>query len=129
MSDIDRLSERVEIMIWINRYISPLGNETPWIEGHVMINKAILTFAVKFLCLLVRFKLRPTTLDDVLMWDEDYLIASMVSGYDIDFVDIIWCEIPDIALSVITTLSFPCLIQRLCNEACMPEIPGFNKRV
>lgn len=40
--------ERVEITRWIAIYISALGADTPWIEVHDKIRKAILTFDVKF---------------------------------------------------------------------------------
>lgn len=41
MHDVKHQSERVKGEIWIIGYISPLGDDSPWIEGHGIIKKAI----------------------------------------------------------------------------------------
>lgn len=33
MCDADHISERFNMIRWIASYISPLGNDTPWIKG------------------------------------------------------------------------------------------------
>lgn len=51
---------------WITDYISPLGNETLWIEGQGTINNTILTFVAKFWWFLSRYRLILTALYNVL---------------------------------------------------------------
>lgn len=53
MWDAEHRSERLEMERLIVGCISSLGDETPWIEGHNMINKALLIFIAKFRWLLV----------------------------------------------------------------------------
>lgn len=54
-----------------------------------MIKKATLTFASKFWWLLVHYRQCLTIVDNVLTQDGASLIASMMAGYNIDFVAII----------------------------------------
>lgn len=75
-----------------------------------MIIKATLNFVAIFWRLLFRFKLCSTTSSNVLIWDGAALVSSIMVGYDIDFIAIIWCEIYKRAFSMMTTMPFPCLI-------------------
>lgn len=127
--DVDWQSERVELTRWIIGYISSLGDETPWIEGYVMIKMAAFTFAIKFWCLLVRFRLCPASLNNMLLWNGSSLVASMAVGYDINFVAIIQYEIHKRDFDVMITLSFPCLIQILSDDSGVPEISGVDEKV
>lgn len=50
-------------------------------------------------------------------------------GYDIDFSAILRYELHDKAFGELTNLIFPCIIQSICDEAGVLELPGFNERV
>ncbi|KAF3626384.1 hypothetical protein FXO38_29284 [Capsicum annuum] len=93
---------------WIASYILPLGDETPWIEGHGEIKKGLLIFYAKFWCLLTRYQLFPTALDNMLTWDATALVSSLMVEYSIDFVAILHHDIHDRAFEETTKLPFPC---------------------
>lgn len=114
---------------WIASYILSLGDDTSWIEGQGMIKREIITFAVKFSWLLVCYRLCLAAADNVQTWDRVALIASMMARYDIDFAAIIRRGLLKRAFSGTATLPFLCIIQRLYNEAGVPEIPEVNERV
>lgn len=65
----------------------------------------------------------------MLTWEGAALVANLMTEYSIDFVAILWHEINDRAFGEITNLPFPYLIQRLCDEACVPKVPGVDERV
>ncbi|KAF3652240.1 hypothetical protein FXO38_16209 [Capsicum annuum] len=46
--DVEHRIGRVEIVKRIVGYISPLGDETPWIEGPTVIKKGLLSLEAKF---------------------------------------------------------------------------------
>lgn len=48
MPVVEHQSERVKMARWITSYISQLTEDTPWIEGHDMITKAIDNLATMF---------------------------------------------------------------------------------
>lgn len=75
-----------------------------------MIKKAGLTFSLKFLWLLIRYRLCLTITENVLTWDEAALTVSMIARYNINCTTIIWHELHDRAFGKTTTLLFPCLV-------------------
>lgn len=95
---------------WITSYISPLDIDTPCIEGQGVIKKAALNFAVKYLCLVVYYRLFMTTADSLLTWDGAVLIVSTMAGYDIDFAAIFRHGLHERAFGNIATLPFPFLV-------------------
>lgn len=66
MCDAKHEIQRVEMARWIASYISPIGDGTPWIEGHGVIKVETLTFVAKFSWLLNRYRLCPTIVDILL---------------------------------------------------------------
>lgn len=66
---------------------------------------------------------------NVLTWYEAALTASMMDGYNIDFIAIIRREIHESSFSRMKSLPFLFLVQRLYDKVGIPEIPGINERV
>lgn len=106
----------------IASYISPLGDQTPWIEEHILIKKGSLTFDTMFWWMLIRYRLLSTTSDNVLTLKKASRIASMMSWYAINFSSILRYVIDDIAFGEATNYPFSCLIQGLYDVSCVPEI-------
>ena len=62
------------------------GEGADWvIEPKGAIKKANLTFIAKFLWLLVRHCLSPTTADNIVTWDRAVLMAAMIARLEVDF--------------------------------------------
>ena len=62
------------------------GEDADWVtKPKGAIKKANLTFVAKFLCLIVRHCLSPTTADNIVSWDRAILIAAMIAGFEVDF--------------------------------------------
>lgn len=53
-------------------------------------------------------------------------MASIIVGYDIDFVRYIYDEIHERDFREITNILFPYLIQRLCDVERVPTLPGID---
>ena len=49
------------------------------------IKKANLTFRLKFLCLIVRHYISPTSSDNIVTWDCAVHMAVMTAGFEVDF--------------------------------------------
>lgn len=129
MREMEQKRERVNMARWIVGYISPLGDETPWIKGYGEINKDSLMFAAKFWWLIIKYQLFPTTSANVLTWEGATLIVSIMAQHVIDFAAILRYKIHDRAYMEEMNFLFLCLIQILCDEDKIPEIQGVNKKV
>lgn len=71
---------------WIDQQISIDGEGEKWVmDLKGFIKKANLTFAAKFIWLVVRHRLSLTAFDNILTWDRVVLVATIVSGFEIDF--------------------------------------------
>lgn len=92
-----------------------------------MIKKVILNFTAVFLWIVVHYHLCPIVADNLHMQDGVALIASIMTGYDIYFATIIRYDLYKWEFGEITTLPFPYLVQLLCDEADVPEIPRVEK--
>ncbi|KAF3672677.1 hypothetical protein FXO37_07403 [Capsicum annuum] len=77
--DVEHKVEKVEMARWIAIYISPLGDEAPWIMGQAMIKKGLLTLEAKFWWLLIRYCLFPTASDNTLTWEGATLVAYLMA--------------------------------------------------
>lgn len=73
-------------MKWIAGYIAENEVDAEWVSGPVLIKKAMLNIATKFWWVVVRSLLCPTMADNHLSLDCTVLVASIMAGYDIDFV-------------------------------------------
>lgn len=89
MCDAKHEIQRVEMARWIASYISPIGDGTPWIEGHGVIKVETLTFVAKFSWLLNRYRLCPTIVDILLTQDGATLTEKIMVEYYIYFAAII----------------------------------------
>ncbi|PHT42764.1 hypothetical protein CQW23_16789 [Capsicum baccatum] len=99
------------------------------IEGHGVIKKGMLTFEAKFWWLLIIYQLFLIALNNLLTWEGATLVASMMSGYAIDFIAILQHEIHDREFGETINMPFPCMIQRLNDKDGVPELPRVDKRV
>ena len=62
------------------------GEGADWVsETKGAIKKANLTFTAKFLWLIVRHCLYPTTADNIVTWDRAVLMAALIDGLEVDF--------------------------------------------
>ncbi|KAF3613621.1 hypothetical protein FXO37_36303 [Capsicum annuum] len=127
--DREHRGQRVKMARWIADYISPLGDETPWIEGHGVIKKAPLIFAANFWWLIIRYRLFSTTSDNVLTLKVVSLIDSIMDEYAINFATILRHEIHDRSFGKAMNFPFSCLIQRLSDKVGVPEILRVDKVV
>ena len=63
-------------------HLSVDGEGDDWLtESKGAIKKANLTFTTKFLRLIVRHSISPTTADNILTWDRAVLMAEMMAGF------------------------------------------------
>lgn len=129
MWEVKHQHERVKMARWIVSYISPLGDATPWIKEKDVIKKVQLRLEAKFWWLLIKYRLILTALNNTLMWEGEELVAYLMVGYDVNFFSILCHELHDRAFGELTNMPFPCIVQRLCDEAGVPEIPGVDERV
>lgn len=67
--------------------------------------------------------------NNVLIWDRVALFTSLLLGYEINFVVLIWVEIYERTFGVTTTLSFPFLIHQLCEVVGVTKIPNTDKGI
>ena len=84
------------------------------------IKKANLTFTAKFLWLIVRHYLSPTTADNIVTWDRAVLMAVMIAGFEVDFAWFLQAVMHERAFKVTTTYPSPCMIFSLCRSAGVP---------
>lgn len=96
------------------------------IKGQRVIKKEALNFATMFWRLVVRYQLCQTNAKNLLTWDDATLIVSMMDRYDIEFPAIIRHELYERAFSDMTILFFPYLVQLLCDEASVTEVPSVD---
>ena len=87
------------------------GEGSDWVtEPKGAIKKANLTFTAKFLLLIVRHCLSPTTADNIVTWDRAVLMAAMIAGFEVDFAWLLQVVMHERDFKVITTYPFPCMI-------------------
>ena len=84
------------------------------------IKKANLTFTTKFLWLIVRHFLSPTTADNIVIGDRAVLMAAMITGFEVDFAWLLHAVMHERAFKVTTTYPFPCMLFSLCRSAGVP---------
>ena len=84
------------------------------------IKKANLTFTAKFLWLLVRHYLSPTTAHNIMTWDRAVLMAAMIARFEVDFAWILQAVMHEREFKVTTTYPFPCMIFALCRSVGVP---------
>ena len=71
---------------WIAQHLSVDSAGADWVlDPKGSIKNTNLTFTAKFLWLLIRYCLSPTTADDIITWDRAVLMAAMVKGFEVDF--------------------------------------------
>ena len=84
------------------------------------IKKANLTFMAMFLWSIVRHCLSPTAADNIVTWDQVVLMATMISGFEVDFAWLLQAVMHERDFKVTTTYPFPCMIFSLCRSAGVP---------
>lgn len=77
----------------------------------------------KFWWLMIRYRLIPTTTNNTLMQEGVALVACMIADYNVDFSFILQNELQDRVFVKLSNLPLLCIIQRMCDEAGMPELP------
>ena len=106
---------------WMALHLSVDGEGADWVtEPKGAINKAKLTFTVKFLWLLVRHCLSPTAADNIVTWDRAVLMAAIIAGFEVDFTWLLQAVMHGRAFKVTTIYPFPCMIFALCRTAGVP---------
>lgn len=85
-----------------------------------LIKKATLMFVAMLFWLLVRHRLSPSKVHNVLIGDRAVILAVLVAGVDIDFSWMILVETHKRALQTSTTYPFPSLIFKMCTD---PRVP------
>lgn len=110
-------------------YISLQSDKALWIEGPAMIMNGMLILEANFFWLLIRYCLLPTTSYNTLTMKGVALVAYLMAGYDIYFATILRYELHDRAFGELTNLSFPCIIQKLCDKVGVLELPGIDERL
>ena len=81
------------------------------------IKKANLASTMKFLWLIVRHCLSPTTADNIVTWDRAVLMAAMIAWFEMDFAWLLQTVMHERDFKVTTTYPFPCMIFSLCRSA------------
>ena len=67
---------------WMALHLSVDGEGADWVtEPKGAIKKDNLAFTVKFLWMIVRHCLSPTTADNIITWDRAVLMAVMIVGF------------------------------------------------
>ena len=69
-----------------------------------------MTFTTKFLWLIVRHFLSPTTVDNIVTWDQTVLMAVMTARFEVDFALILPAVMHKRAFKVTTSYPFACMI-------------------
>ena len=77
-------------------------------------------FVAKFLWLLFRHCLSPTTVDNIVTWDRAVLMAAMIVGFEVDFAWFLQVVMHERAFKVTTTYPFPCMIFAFCKSVGVP---------
>ena len=89
-------------------------------EPKGVIRKANLTFMAKFLWLIVRHCLSPTTADNIVTWDRVVLMTAMIVGFEVDFAWLLQTVMHERDFKVTTTYPFLCMIFSLCRSTSVP---------
>ena len=84
------------------------------------IKKANLTLTAKFVWLIIRHYLSPTTADNIVTWDRAVLMAAMIARFGVDFAWLLQALMHERAFKVTTTYPFPYMIFSLCRSAGVP---------
>ncbi|KAF3614483.1 hypothetical protein FXO38_32632 [Capsicum annuum] len=85
MRDIKYKQQILNLSRWMATQISDLGPDSPLIEVEGEIKKAILYFTAKFWWTMLYFTVSRITLNNIVTWARDILVAILLVGYDIDF--------------------------------------------
>ena len=70
------------------------------------IKKANLSFTAQFLWLIVRHCLSPTGANNIVTWDRAVLMATMIAGFEVDFVWLLQVVMNERAFKVTITYPF-----------------------
>ena len=85
-------------------HLSIDGDGADWVtEPKGAIKKANLTFTTKFLRLIVRHSISPTTADNILTWDRAILMAAIIAGFEVDFAWLLQAVMHERDFQVTTT--------------------------
>lgn len=90
------------------------------------IKKSTLYFVGKFWLYIVQHRLYPTIADNTLTLDRAILVSRILVGYYINFAQWMQDDIHERDFLKITSILFPCLIQRLCDVARVPVLPEID---
>ena len=80
------------------------------LETNGSIKKANFTFIPKFLWLLVRYFLSPTTADNIVTLDRAVQMVTIVVGFEVDFTWLLKMMIHERAFKATTTYPLPCMV-------------------
>ena len=96
---------------WIDQQLSIDGEGADLVlEPRCLIKKTNLTFAAKFFCLLVCHLLSPVAADNILTWEREVLVASLVDGLEINFARLLIIVIHERDFTSSITYPFTCMI-------------------
>ena len=102
-------------------HLSVDGEGADWVmKPKRAIKNANLTFTAKFLLLIVRHYLSPTTANNIVTWDRDVLMVVLIARFEVDFAWLLQSVMHERAFKVTTTYLFPCMIFSLCRSAGVP---------
>lgn len=65
----------------------------------------------------------------MLMWEEIALVFFLMVGYNIYFSTILKHGLHNRNFGELNSLSFPCMIQRLCDKVGVAKLPSIDERV
>lgn len=75
-----------------------------WVfEPSGVIKKVNITFAAKFICILVRHCLSPTATENIVTWDRVVFVATMVTRFEVDFLRLLLAIIHERYFTASTT--------------------------
>ncbi|TMX04570.1 hypothetical protein EJD97_007517 [Solanum chilense] len=97
------------------------GEGADWVtEPKGAIKNTNMNFMVKFLWLIVRHCLSPTTADNIVTWDRAVLMEAMIAGFEMDFSLLVQAVMHERDFKVTTTYPFSCMIFSLCRSVGVP---------
>ena len=96
---------------WMDLHLSVDGEGADWVtEPNGAIKKANLTFTAKFLWFIIRHYLSPTTADNIVTWDHAFLMAAMITGFEVGFAWLLQAVMHKRVFKITTTYHFACMI-------------------
>ena len=97
------------------------GEAAEWVcEPKGAIKKANLTLTTKFLWLIVRHCLSPTTADNIVIWDSVVLMVAMIARFEEDFTWLLQAVMHERTFKVTTTYPFSCMVFAMCRSTGVP---------